>query len=114
MGHKDGTCVRDYIHVHDLAESHLQGLEYLDKNPPGVLNLNIGTGYGTTVLELIRTFEKTNNLKIPFVYGERRHGDFSYVVADNSFAKTILSWKPKMDIRDMCRDGWNWTLKSEK
>ena len=80
----------------------------------GFLNINIGTGYGTTVLELIRTFEKTNNLKIPFEYGQRREGDFGYVVADNSFAKTILSWKPKKDLKDMCRDGWKWTLKSEK
>ena len=108
----DGTPVRDYIHVHDLAKSHLKGLEYLDNKPAGFLNLNIGTGCGTTVLELIRTFEKTNNLKIPFEFGERRKGDFGYVVADNSLAKATLSWKPKKDLRDMCKDGWNWILKS--
>jgi len=107
---KDGTCIRDYIHINDLADSHIRALEYLDDNPPCFLNLNIGTGKGISVLELIRTFEKTNNLKVPFIYGKRRMGDFGSVVADNKLAKEILSWSPKRDLRDMCKDGWNWFI----
>ena len=107
---RDGTCIRDYVHVMDLASSHIEALRFLDSNPPQILNLNIGTGRGSTVLELINTFEKVNNLKIPYSFVGRRKGDLEYVVADNSMSLKTLNWKPIRTIEDMCKDGWNWYL----
>ncbi len=104
----DGTGVRDYIHVMDLAEGHLMALEYLEKEDPKVLNLNLGTGRGTSVLELVETFERVNNLKIPYSYTNRREGDAARLVADNSLASSLLGWTPKKTLEDMCLDGWKW------
>ena len=104
----DGTGVRDYIHVVDLAEGHLKTLKYLEKNNPQIINLNLGTGIGTSVLDLIKSFEKANNIKIPYKIVQPRKGDASYVVADNSLAKRILDWNPKRTIEDACLDGWKW------
>ena len=109
---RDGTCIRDYIHVMDLAEGHLLTLDHLLKEKSQLLTLNLGTGKGTSVLELIRKFEKVNNVKIPFSYDKRRIGDSPFVVADNSLARSILNWTPKKNIDDACRDGWNWQLKN--
>ena len=108
----DGTGIRDYIHVVDLAEGHLSALKYLLEEKPQLLILNLGTGIGTSVLEFIRTFEKVNNVKIPYSFDERRLGDNAFVVADNSLAKSLLNWTPKRTIDDMCRDGWRWQLKN--
>jgi UDP-glucose 4-epimerase len=105
---KDGTCVRDYIHIDDLAESHIRALKYISDSRPNFLNLNIGTGKGTSVLELINTFENINSVKVPYVFGQRREGDFGCVIADNSLAKTLLNWSPQKNLEDMCRDGWDW------
>ena len=73
-----------------------------------MFKLNLGTGKGTTVLELIHEFEEVNKIKIPYSFAKRREGDRSIVVADNALAKSILGWTPKRSIEDMCRDGWNW------
>ncbi|MBO8242361.1 UDP-glucose 4-epimerase GalE [Prochlorococcus marinus XMU1410] len=108
----DGTGVRDYIHVLDLAEGHLLTLDYILKENPQILTLNLGTGKGTSVLEFINTFETVNKVKVPFSFVERRQGDNAFVVADNSLAKSILNWIPNRNIKDMCRDGWNWQLKN--
>ena len=105
---RDGTCVRDYIHVMDLADGHLKALDYLLMNKPAFFNINLGTGEGTTVLELVDAFQKTNNVLIPYEFTERRPGDNPVTVADNSKAIDILKWKPKRSLEDMCRDGWNW------
>ena len=105
---KDGTCVRDYIHIDDLAESHIKALQYISENKPNFLNLNIGTGKGTSVLELINTFEDVNKVKIPYVFGQRREGDFGCVIADNSLSRDLLNWVPEKNLEDMCRDGWQW------
>ena len=105
---EDGTPVRDFIHVMDLAESHIQVLEYLMRIESTYLNLNIGTGKGTSVLELVKTFEKVNDVKIPYVFVNRRPGDSCYVVADNTLSISKLNIIPKKDIEDMCRDGWRW------
>ena len=110
---KDGTCVRDYIHIDDLAESHIRALKYISENKPNFLNLNIGTGKGTSVLELINTFEDINKVKIPYVFGQRREGDFGSVVADNSLSRNLLNWVPQKNLEDMCRDGWKWFKNSE-
>ena len=104
----DGTCIRDYIHVSDVAEGHLRTLEYLDKNEANILKMNIGTGTGTSVLELIKTFSRVNNIKIDYEFTFRRKGDLKEIVADNSLAKSLLNWIPKRSIEEMCIDGWNW------
>ena len=106
----DGTCVRDFIHVMDLADGHILTMEYLLNNYPQILNLNLGTGFSTSVLELVETFQETNNINVPYEFVERREGDVAMVVADNSLANKILNWKPKRTIRDMCKDGWKWEL----
>ncbi len=108
----DGTGIRDYIHVMDVAEGHISTLNYLLQKQPQILTLNLGTGIGTSVREFIKIFEKVNNVEIPFCVEERRPGDNAFVVADNSLAKLILNWAPKRNIEDICRDGWNWQLKN--
>ncbi len=102
----DGTGVRDYIHVMDLAEGHIKTLDYLLKSKGMNIALNIGTGKGTSVLELVRIFEKTNNVKVPYVFTERREGDVGIAIADNDLATSVLKWCPSRKIDDMCRDGW--------
>ena len=104
----DGTGVRDYIHVMDLAEAHISSLEFLIENKPQYLELNIGTGIGTSVLELVKTFESVNKCKIPYVFCERRIGDVANAVADNKKIISLLNWVPKRNIKDMCKDGWKW------
>ena len=107
----DGTGVRDYIHVLDLAEGHIRAFEFLERNKPNIVNLNLGTGIGTSVLELINTFQKVNDVKINYVFDHRRKGDKQYVVADITKAKEILGWESKKNLEEMCKDGWNWQLK---
>jgi len=111
---RDGTCIRDYIHVMDLVNGHVEALNYLRNNNPQIMNLNIGTGLGSTVLELIKTFEMVNNVKIPYSFTCRRKGDLGCVVADNSKILKTLSWEPKRSLEDMCKDGWNWHLINPK
>tara|TARA_A100001035_G_C27666647_1_gene446353 strand:- start:215 stop:910 length:696 start_codon:yes stop_codon:yes gene_type:complete len=110
----DGTGIRDYIHVMDLAEGHLLALEYLFRKEPQILKLNLGTGKGTTVIELIKRFENINKVKIPFIFVDKRKGDYGIVVADNSLAKSVLNWSPKRNIEEMCRDGWKWQEKNPR
>lgn len=99
----DGTGVRDYIHVMDLAEGHVAAVEKLSE---GVHIYNLGRGEGTSVLQLINAFEKANSLKVPYEIAARRPGDISEYYADVSKAKIELAWKPKRDIVDMCLDAW--------
>ena len=106
---KDGTGIRDYIHVMDLAEGHINAMEYLINNKPQKLIFNLGTGIGTSVLELIETFESVNDLKINFFYTDKREGDSAISVACNKLATNTLGWFPKRNIREMCKDGWEWT-----
>ena len=108
----DGTCVRDYIHVMDLSEAHLASLDYLFRSSPQNLSLNIGTGIGKSVLEVIDTFKKVNNCKLPFKFAHRREGDSSFVVADNSLALKTINWNPKKNLEDMCKDSWNFMQKN--
>tara|TARA_Y100000589_G_C27160287_1_gene632462 strand:- start:289 stop:1344 length:1056 start_codon:yes stop_codon:yes gene_type:complete len=103
----DGTGVRDYIHVMDLAEAHLAALNYLQSNSQ-IISFNIGTGKGTSVLELLKTFEEINNLSVPYVFAGRREGDVPIYYADNEKALKHLDWEPKFTLEDMCRDSWNW------
>ena len=104
----DGTGVRDYIHVMDLADGHVSALAYLFKNVGKIIKLNLGTGNGTSVLELISIFKSVNNLEIPYLFTKRRKGDISRAVADITLAKEKLNWFPIRDLKMMCRDGWKW------
>jgi len=109
----DGTCIRDYIHIMDLAEGHIAAIDYIKsgaKEP--FLIINLGTGLGTSVLELVKTFENINNLRIDYEFIERREKDKAIVYADPNFAKRILNWEAKRNIFDMCKDGWNWQKKN--
>ncbi len=105
---KDGTGVRDYIHVMDLAEGHLAAMKYLNENKPEVIDLNLGTGIGTSVLNLIDTFEVANKCKIPYIFTGRRPGDVASLVASNSLALNKLKWEPKRSLLEMCKDGFYW------
>ena len=108
----DGTTIRDYVHIMDIADGHLLAMEYLFKNKSVNLNLNLGTGKGTSILELIRTFEKVNNIKINYCFSERREGDIVRVIADSSLASKFLGWEPKRSLSKMCLDGWEWKKKN--
>ena len=103
----DGTGVRDYIHVMDLAEGHVRALEKLCEEK-GVLVYNLGTGHGVSVLQLVHAFEKANDLTIPYDICPRRAGDIAEFYADASKAERELGWKATRTIEDMCRDSWNW------
>ena len=106
---KDGTCIRDFIHIMDLADGHIMALEYfLKMKNSKFLNLNLGTGKPTSVLELVKTFQKINNVEVPYDFVNRREGDVDRIVADNKLAKKTLNWEPKRKISDMCSDGWKW------
>ena len=104
----DGTCVRDYIHVVDLADGHVKALDKLSKEQGGVWIYNLGTGVGYSVLDVINAFEEANNLKINYVFKERRAGDVPQCYADSSKAERELGWKAKYGIREMCEDSWRW------
>lgn len=103
----DGTGVRDYIHVVDLAKGHLKALESFEKLP-GVGIYNLGTGVGYSVLDLVHNFEKANDLSIPYTIVDRRPGDIGTCYADSSRASELLNWQTEKDLEDMCRDSWNW------
>ena len=107
---RDGTAIRDYLHVVDLADAHLKALERLDQKPGFVCNL--GTGKGSSVLEVIDAFEKANGIRIPFEYAPRRDGDVTEAWADPSYAKRLLGWESKHDLIEMLRDAWHWQNKN--
>jgi len=104
---RDGTGVRDYIHVVDLAKGHLKALHMIDKKP-GLLTINLGTGSGCSVLEMVQTFESVSGIKIPFEIIERRPGDIAECYADVTYANNLLNWEAKLDVRRMCEDTWRW------
>ena len=103
----DGTGVRDYIHVVDLARGHLAALKAL-KSTEGVLTVNLGTGQGYSVLDVVRAFEAASGRKVPYRIAGRRPGDIAACYADPSLAKTLLGWQAQYGIDEMCRDAWRW------
>ena len=103
----DGTGVRDYIHVLDLAQGHLNALDYSLKNK-GIEAVNLGTGEGYSVLDVVHAFEKANDIEIPYKIVERRPGDIAIGYADPSKAKDLLNWVAEYNLEDMCRTSWNW------
>ena len=104
----DGTGIRDYIHVMDVADGHLAAINYLLNNKPQYLELNLGTGRGHSVLEVISAYEAASNRSIPYKIVERRPGDVPISVADPSLAYKYLGWRSKRTLTDMCKDGWAW------
>ena len=103
----DGTGVRDYIHVVDLAKGHISALEKVMKGT-GIDAINLGTGVGYSVLDVVKSFEKANDIKIPYKITERRPGDIATCFADPNRALEVLGWKAEKNLEDMCRDSWNW------
>lgn len=103
----DGTGIRDYIHVVDLAMGHLAALDYLGRNQE-LLTVNLGTGNGVSVLEMIAAFENSNGVKVPYRVTGRRPGDIAAAWADTSLANSLLGWSSELTLADMCRDTWNW------
>ncbi len=103
----DGTGVRDYIHVVDLAKGHVKAIEYASKNK-GTEVFNLGTGVGYSVLDIVKAFEKANDITIPYVIKPRRDGDVAQCYADPVKAKEKLNWQAEKTLEDMCKDSWRW------
>ncbi|HHD74514.1 MAG TPA: NAD-dependent epimerase/dehydratase family protein, partial [Nitratifractor sp.] len=104
----DGTGVRDYIHVVDLAKAHVKAIEYLQNPKVNPLIVNLGTGKGYSVLEMVQAFSKACGREIPYKIAPRRPGDIAECYADPSYAKEQLGWQAKLTINDMCQDSWRW------
>lgn len=112
----DGTCVRDYIHVMDLAKAHIKALEYVQKQKGSNFYdvINLGTGTGNSVLDVITTFEKVTNKKVPYEFGPRRDGDIISTYADATKAREILGWQTELTLDDALKDAWNWQCAIER
>ena len=110
---RDGSCVRDYIHVSDIAHAHTLALNYLitQKNKTNCDIFNLGTGNGYTVLEVIAAFEKTSGVKLNYNLGSRRSGDVVAIYANNDKAKNELNWIPETTLEEMMATAWQWELK---
>ncbi len=110
---EDGTGVRDYIHVVDLAIGHIKAIEKLNKENSGVYIYNLGTGKGYSVLDIVNTFEKVNNVKVPYVIAPRRSGDIAKCYADPTKAQNEIGFKATKNLEDMCKDTWNYQIKNK-
>jgi UDP-glucose 4-epimerase len=106
---KDGTAIRDYIHVLDLAKGHLVALNYLREHHPGVKAWNLGTGKGSTVFEMVKAFSKVVGRDLPYQVAERRQGDVLDLTANPTLANQELEWKTSLTLEDACADLWKWT-----
>ena len=108
----DGTCVRDYIHVSDVADAHVKGMEWLENQKEPLSDvINIGTGKGSSVLEIIHTFEEVSGMKLNWKFGERRQGDVEEIYADVKKSRSVLNWKSQKTIKDAVIGAWKWELK---
>jgi UDP-glucose 4-epimerase len=103
----DGTGVRDYIHVLDLADGHVRALQYLAAHAQS-LTVNLGTGHGCSVLEVVKAFEKASGKSIPYQFADRREGDVAQCYASTALAHRLLGWKAQRDLNAMCTDTWRW------
>lgn len=108
---RDGTCVRDFIHVNDVAEAHIKCIPFLKKNKKKYYKFNIGVGKGVSVLELIKEFEKVTGMKIPYKFGKRRKGDVSELWSSCAKSKKSLNWKARYTLKEMIISAWNWQQK---
>ena len=108
---QDGTCIRDYIHVVDLAKAHVKAINYLENKSQGLNEaINIGTGKGSSVLEIIQKFEKISNQKLNWQFGERRSGDVVEIFANAKKSFEKLNWKTELTVDDAIKDAWNWEI----
>ena len=107
----DGTGVRDYIHVVDLAKGHINALQKLEKEGQGLFIYNLGTGKGYSVLDLVKTFEEVTGKKVPYKIAPRREGDIDKCYSDPTKAKNELGWVAEKDLKQMCKDSWNYIVK---
>ena len=109
---RDGSCIRDYIHVSDIADAHVKALSYLieKKNSKQTSIFNLGTGNGVSVFECIHSFEKVSRQKLNYHIGKRRSGDVINIYANNTLAKSLLNWQPKFNLDDMMLSAWKWEL----
>jgi UDP-glucose 4-epimerase len=107
----DGTCVRDYIHVMDLANAHVKALEFLETGKSSFETINVGTGKGASILEVIRIFEQVSDVKLNWKYGTRRPGDVVEIYANADKANHLLNWYPKFTLEDSVLHAWNWEKK---
>lgn len=105
---RDGSCIRDYIHVVDLAIAHIKALEKQKNQTSELETYNVGTGKGTSVIEVVECFEKETKIKLNYSFGEKREGDVTEIYADNSKIISELEWKPKYSLQDALKDAWNW------
>lgn len=108
----DGTCIRDYIHVVDLADGHVKAVNNILDGKKGVQIFNLGTGKGYSVLDIVKAFSKAYGKELPYKIAPRRSGDLAVCFSDPSKAKEVLGWEAKRGIDDMCRDSWNWQSKN--
>ncbi len=106
---KDGTCIRDYIHVVDLAKGHVAAVAYANEHT-GAETINLGTGVGYSVLDMVKAFESVNSIAVPYVITERRAGDIAEVFSDATKAKRLLQWEATKTLEDMCRDTYRWQV----
>jgi UDP-glucose 4-epimerase len=104
---EDGTGVRDYLHVVDLARGHVQALDWLARER-GFIAINLGTGRGTSVLQMVQAFEQATGARVPYAIGPRRAGDIAACWADASLAQRLLAWQATHSLQDMCASGWHW------
>ena len=104
----DGTCIRDYIHVVDLAKAHLKAMTFADKMPNSVDVFNVGTGHGSTVLEVVKAFEERCNIRLNYRIGPRREGDVEQIFADTHKINDVLQWQAEYDLHDMIYHAWMW------
>lgn len=102
----DGTCVRDYVHVVDLADAHLQAVNYLENNDSNIFNVGSKNGY--SVLEIVKAFEKGNNIKVDYAIGKRRAGDPDFLVADSNKIRTMMNFKPQFNLEDIVKSEYQW------
>lgn len=113
---RDGTCIRDYVHVSDIATAHIRALLYLleEQNSSNFSVFNLGTGEGVSVLEAIHSFEKISGQKLKYVIGPKREGDVGAIYSDNSFSERTLGWKPVYNLDRMMETAWKWELQQQK
>ncbi len=104
----DGSCIRDFIHVMDLAKAHVAALQFINNSSQRIETFNIGQGFGNSVLEVVKEFEKVSGLKLNYEIGPRRAGDIEQIWANVERAEQMLGWKTKLTISDALRDAWNW------
>jgi UDP-glucose 4-epimerase len=111
---EDGTCIRDYIHVSDLAEAHVKALDFIESEHSLFEVFNIGTGRGNSVLEVVETFQQINNTALNYRIGPRRPGDVEQIWADTTKAEQVLAWKAKRELNEMMRSAWEWQKRLKK